>query len=113
MPRQKIPPETPRDPGEVTAELRELLEGARADRVELQTKIVNGDLLPLELFSGAFGRIMAVYASRINVLDMSAGDIIASVLGLPAHDVRGIIADMQYEPMRYIQKELINFIENE
>jgi hypothetical protein len=115
MPRQKTPPpkkaEGSGDPCEVIAALRELLEEARADNIELKTKIVNNDLIPCELYTVTFGRLMSVFTSQINILDLSIGDSVAGILGMPVQEVRGIIGNMQYEPIQSIQKGLIAFIE--
>ena len=119
MPKKKRPPENipdtnttffGRDSGEVLAVLRKLKEKSLADKIELQTQIIGGDLVPRTVFASVFGQLLATYSSQINVLDLSVGDTIASILGLPAHKVRNIIGDMQYEPMRFIKKELENFI---
>ena len=100
----------PGDPSEALAALRELKEKVLADKIELQTKITRGDLIEKTVFSAVMGSLFSIDRSQILVMDLSIGDTIASILKLPAHTVRNIIGEAQYEPVRYVKKKMENFI---
>ena len=97
------------------AEIQELLEQGRADRVETQAKIVRGDLLPRDAFAHAAGGIYTTWRNRLLSLDLIASDIIASFLNIPesrAHIVRKIIGELSYSVTGKIKEDVEKHIKN-
>lgn len=66
---------------EAVAELRELKEKHLADRLELQVKIMNGELVLCDIFKRAFGDICAVFTSVVFPMGLGMGDLIAAIIG--------------------------------
>jgi hypothetical protein len=99
----------------VKAELQELLEQGRADRIETQAKIVQGSLLLRDAFALAAGGIYATWRSQLLSFDLGAGDIVSNFLNIPgsqAHIVRKIIGELSYSVTGKIKENMEKFVEN-
>jgi len=93
--------------------LQELKEKGLADRVELQTQIINGDLVPRNLFASTLGNIFSTWRNQFLALDLSLGDTLCAVLGIPekeTHKARGIMGDLAYGVTGEIKRNLEIFI---
>jgi len=97
----------------VKALLSERLEQGRADRVEIQAKIVRGDLLLRDMFSFSLGSIYAAYRSTLLSMDASAGDMVGVFLAMPEakpHIIRRIIGETAYNATGEIKTRMEKFI---
>jgi hypothetical protein len=121
MPRKKPPDsgqpaaEFSGDPLIIKAELQELRELGLADRIELQTRIISGDLVLREAVALAIGRVFGVYRNILLTLDESYGEVIGGILGVPEgerHSVRNIISDFEYGAINELKKKLEAVIKN-
>ena len=120
-PRQKQPKGTPDSGGlsgdwsTVKALLQERKEKGLADRVEMQTQIINSDLVLRDMFSRAVGNIYATDRTQVLVLDESIGHLIGNLIGIPEnenHNVRKIMNEMVYGMKREQKESMMVFIEN-
>lgn len=99
----------------VKALLQERKEKGLADRVETQTRIINGDLVLRDTVTLAIGNIFSVYRGQFLELDLSLGDTICAVLGVPekeSHNVRKIMNDMAYDAVREQLEGITVFLQN-
>ena len=102
------------DPSSVLADLREKKEAVLADRVQLQTEIIRGDLVLREMVTSATGNIYALYRRQFLELDLSLGDTICAILGVPeneGHKVRKVISSSAYGAIKEIMEKITAFVE--
>ena len=93
------------------AELADEIEGFHADHLELQTRILQGDLIPRSVVSAVFGKIFAVYRNQINDIGESNGSTVSAVVGTDqCHKVRKILTDVAYQAVGGIIKTVKSFI---
>jgi hypothetical protein len=111
---KQIQPAPDGDPSSVLAELRERKEAVLADRVQLQTEIIRGDLVLREIVTSATGNIYALWRRQFLELDLSLGDTLCAVTGIPekeGHKVRKIISDSAYGAIKEIMEKITAFVE--
>ena len=123
MPRKKPPDNNTPDSmplsgdwSVIKAELQGSLEQGRADRVETQTKIIDGSLLLRHRFRSSISKIYAMYRTRILAYDESYGSFICGILSIPetqSHIVRKIIGELAYDMTGAIKKDMERFVEND
>ena len=102
------------DTSSVLAELREKKEAVLADRVQLQTEIIRGDLVLREMVTSVTGNIYALWRRQFLDLDLSMGDTLCAIIGIPeneGHKARKAISDSAYGATREIMEKITAFIE--
>jgi len=85
-----------------------------ADRVETQTRIINGDIILCGTVTLVIGNIYALYRRQFLELDLSLGDTICAVLGVPekeSHKIRKIISDLSYDVIKKQTEKITAFVE--
>jgi hypothetical protein len=102
------------DSSSVLAELRERKEAALADKIQLQTEIMRGDLVLREIVTSAIGGIYSVYRNQFLDIDLSQGDVLCAAAGIPADrcsEVRKLLSDEAYSAVRETMEKITIFIE--
>jgi hypothetical protein len=102
------------DSSSVLAELRERKEAALADRLQLQTEIMRGDLVLREIVTSAVGGVYSIYRNQFLDLDLSLGAVICAVFGIPENksgEVRKIMGDLAYGAVKETMEKVTAFIE--
>ena len=120
-PRKKAPDtasaedrQTGGDSSSVLAELRERKEATLADRIQLQTEIMRGDLVLREIVTSAVGGVYSIYRNQFLGIDLSLGAVICAVFGIPENksgEVRKIMSDSAYGAVRETMDKITSFIE--
>ena len=110
---KQIQPVPDGDLSSVLAELRERKEAVLADRVQLQTEIIRGDLVLREIVTSATGNIYALWWRQFLELDLSMGDTLCAIMGIPekGHNVRKAISDLAYGAVKEIMEKITAFVE--
>jgi len=111
---KQIQPAPDGDRSSVLAELRERKEAVLADRVQLQTEIIRGDLVLCEIVTSVIGNIYALWRRQFLDLDLSMGDTLCAVMGIPeieGHKVRKVISDSAYGAIKEVMENITAFIE--
>ena len=101
------------DTSSVLAELREKKEAVLADRVQLQTEIIRGDLVLREMVTSVTGNIYALWRRQFLELDLSMGDTLCAVTGIPeneGHKVRKAISDTAYGTTKEVVEKITAFV---
>ena len=122
MPRTKPPDNSAPDNKQISgdwsivkAEFQERLEQGRADRVQTQAQIINGDLVLRSAFALTMGSIYAVYRTRVLSLDDNAGSTVAALLNIPenqSHIIRKNLSELAYDMTGAIKNDMEEFVEN-
>jgi len=97
----------------IKALLQERMEQGRADRVEIQAKIVRGDLLLRDMFSFSLGSIYAAYRATLLSMDASAGDMVGVFINMPEakpHIIRRIIGETAYDTTGEIKRRMEKYV---
>jgi len=98
------------------AELRERKEAALADKIQLQTEIMRGDLVLREIVTSAIGGIYSVYRNQFLDIDLSQGDVLCAIVGIPPEkggEVRKILSEAAYSCVRETMEKVTAFIEGD
>jgi len=97
----------------IKAELRERKECFLADRVEIQAKIISGELILRNLYKSVMGNIYTIYRTTVLTIDESNGHLVSAILGIPEdHKIREIMSCLAYEMIGDIIKDLEMFLQN-
>jgi len=74
---------------------------------------MRGDLVLREIVASAIGNLYAVYRNQFLELDMSMGDVLCAVMGIPekeGHSVRKIMSDLAYGAIKEAVEKITAFI---
>jgi hypothetical protein len=99
--------------GDALAELRERREKALADKIQLQTEILRGELVLREIVTSAIGGIYSIYRNQFLDVDLSQGDVLCAAAGIPAEsygEVRRILSGEAYSCVRETMGRITAFI---
>lgn len=102
-----------RDPSSVLDSLMEERTAAQADRAENQAKILSGELILKTAVTSAIGNCYSTWRVQILEMDLSLGDVICAVFGVPEtewHKVRGALKREAYGLTSEIKERLEAFI---
>ena len=101
------------DASDILAALKERKEKAVADRLQVQTEILRGDIIRRELVTSAAGGLYSIYRNTFLDIGESSASVICAMIGLhesEAHKVRKVMTDTAYACVNILMDGITAFI---
>jgi len=101
------------DASDILAALKERKEKAIADRLQVQTEILRGDIIRRELVTSAVGGLYSIFRNTFLDAGESSASVICAMMGLhesDAHKVRKVMTDTAYAHVNILTDEIKAFI---